>query len=519
MAAIVPRADLEGVWIGGFVYQGSWVSVATRFDREAEGLVGAADVAFSDYEGERGVPLSVPMVEGPRVRFAIASRRGAILVDGRVNEGVLSGKYKFAKASGSFDVVRVVPMSPADRAPFYGAYELSPGHTLAVFEYAGTNLRFVDYESGQQSTLYPTSRDTFVSGPGQTMAAPVAHTFEFDRDAGGRVSSLRWQVTGKREQVARRVAYTEVPLTCTSGSVTLAGTLILPGTGGPYPAIVITPGDFGSNRDMLRGYAYEFVRRGIAALVFDSRGGGESTGEAASSSFDDLAGDVLAWVRVLRARAELDSGKIGLFGFSNSSWTIALAASKSAEVAFIVCQSTSAQHPWEQERFRAERQIELAGFPKDAVASAVQIMDRKFEVARTGAGWDSLQATLEAHEGEEWLPYTNPPSSLERLRAYWDRSFSYDPMPALTRLTCPSLFIFGALDSNVPVEATLPMLRSAIEQSGNKNVTIKVFPKARHDLIEGKNGGPKEFPMSRRFVPGYLDFMADWVAGRTLAGR
>jgi len=118
---------------------------------------------------------------------------------------------------------------------------------------------------------------------------------------------------------------------------------------------------------------------------------------------------------------------------------------------------------------------------------------------------------MEQYAGAHWLAYTNPPSTLDRLRLYWDRSFSYDPVPALERVTCPTVFIFGGVDSNVPVDASIPIIKRAMETAGNHDYTIRVFPNGRHDLIEGKNGGPIEFVRMPRFVPGYWDYVSDWV--------
>ena len=101
---------------------------------------------------------------------------------------------------------------------------------------------------------------------------------------------------------------------------------------------------------------------------------------------------------------------------------------------------------------------------------------------------------------------------MERLRAYWDRSFSYDPVPALERTTCPTLFVFGGIDSNMPVDASIPIIKQAMAKAGNRSYAIRVFPEGRHDLIEGKDGGPREFPLMKRFAPGYWSALADWVA-------
>jgi pimeloyl-ACP methyl ester carboxylesterase len=516
LAATAP-SGVDGLWIGGFLHQEKWVTVSVRLTSQPKGLSGAADVSFADYENERGVALTAVTVEGSSVRFTAPCERGPIVFEGQESDGVLSGTYRFAAASGSFGLTRIMPLTTRERATYFGAYEVEADYFVSIFDYAGSYPRFIDYRSGQQSTLYPVSKDAFVSGPGQTTAYPHAYTFKFFRDAGGRLNGVSWVETkGEREHIGQRVPFVEVPLTCAHDSVTLGGTLILPRGSGKHPAIVITPGDFGSSRDGLKGYAFQFVRLGMAALVFDSRGAGGSTGPLASSSFDELAGDVLAWVDLLRKRQDIDPAKVGVFGFSNSAWTVTLAASRSKDVAFLISQSMSALRPWQQERYRAETQVRLAGYPEDVVQKAARLMDRKFEVARTGQGWDSLQLVLDSYANERWLPYTNPPRNLDRLRLYWERSFSYDPAPALDRVTCPALFIFGGVDSNVPVEATVPIIRRAMKTSGNKDLEIKVFDKGRHDLIEGKDGGPIEFPLMWRFAPGYWDAMSQWVTKRFL---
>lgn len=96
----------------------------------------------------------------------------------------------------------------------------------------------------------------------------------------------------------------------------------------------------------------------------------------------------------------------------------------------------------------------------------------------------------------------------------WARSMSYDPVPAFERVTCPVLIYWGEIDSNMPVEASIPIIEQALKRAGNKDYTIKVFPKGRHDLVEGENGGPKESSRMRRYVPGYWSTMTDWLLKR-----
>src|SRR5262245_35737290 len=78
-------ADLDGNWTGGFVHRGSWVNLSIEL-ASAGGFAGTADVAFTDYEGEREIALTDASVDGTAVRFTIATTRGPIAFEGRVTE-------------------------------------------------------------------------------------------------------------------------------------------------------------------------------------------------------------------------------------------------------------------------------------------------------------------------------------------------------------------------------------------------------------------------------------------------
>jgi alpha-beta hydrolase superfamily lysophospholipase len=83
-----------------------------------------------------------------------------------------------------------------------------------------------------------------------------------------------------------------------------AGVILLQGSGGESR--------WGTNRFI----ADQFARSGIAALVYDKRGSGDSTGDWKASSYDDLANDVLAGIDLLASRPDIDPSRIGLHGHS-----------------------------------------------------------------------------------------------------------------------------------------------------------------------------------------------------------
>lgn len=85
-----------------------------------------------------------------------------------------------------------------------------------------------------------------------------------------------------------------------NGNVTLHGSLLFPTAAGRHPAVVIFHGSGPEARNMtMAGW---FASHGIAALTYDKRGVGESTGDFRQVAFMDLCGDGLAGIDLLKRR-------------------------------------------------------------------------------------------------------------------------------------------------------------------------------------------------------------------------
>jgi hypothetical protein len=101
----------------------------------------------------------------------------------------------------------------------------------------------------------------------------------------------------------------EEPVHFASGTLILAGTLILPSGPPPYPAVFLFHGSGRQARDL--STARWFAEQGFAALAYDKRGVGESTGDFRAGPFMDLCADGLAGVEYLKSRKEIDRRHIG----------------------------------------------------------------------------------------------------------------------------------------------------------------------------------------------------------------
>lgn len=308
----------------------------------------------------------------------------------------------------------------------------------------------------------------------------------------------------------------ELELRVTSGEVTLVGDLYLPSGQGSHPAVVLTHGSEPGNRSH-RGYvrfARAFQRRGIAALVFDKRGVGESTGTYVEAPDLEIpASDVLAWVGLLKRREEVQADQIGVLGWSQGGWVGPLAASKSSDLAFVISISGSGVSPLEQNVFDKTNQFRATGASVEQVQQFAGVIRTVWTYLVTGTGRDEAQSAWDAVQGQDWFTaaYDGPPmmdreTILKHPRmTHFVAHSSYEPAPVLEKLRVPMLAVFGAADTVVPVQTSLDAMRDAFERGGNDRLTVRVVPGADHGLrVPGKNG-------ELRLAPDYPGFVVDWV--------
>ena len=90
-------------------------------------------------------------------------------------------------------------------------------------------------------------------------------------------------------------------------------------------------------------------------------------------------------------------------------------------------------------------------------------------------------------------------------------------MPVLRQVRCPVLAIYGERDTLVPARQSADMWRSTLKQSGNTDVTVKIFSDGDHGLRETTGGTLKDVPTSRGFVSGYFETQRSWALERVSA--
>lgn len=331
------------------------------------------------------------------------------------------------------------------------------------------------------------------------------------------------EFTLRRRGRERPRFHREQAVTFQNGEVTLSGTLLLP-LGGTrrLPAVVFTHGGSPESRLVNKDWALRFVRRRIAALIYDKRGVGESTGDWRTANLDDLANDLLAGVRLLKTRRDIDPRRIAAVGHSQGGTIAPLAAVKSTEIAFVISSSPSAVNYAEQSVYHRASVMRESGFSEEAVRTASGLRERLYVTARLLLANDpraaeerrKVSAELEKYRDAPWLEAAALPPNLDNDKPSRGalELLLFEPLPVWEGLRVPALFVWGDKDTVVPVEKGRGIIERARRRSGARNYTIKVFPNVTHftTVFRPQDAG-WDFP---RVASDYLDATADWLAAR-----
>lgn len=338
---------------------------------------------------------------------------------------------------------------------------------------------------------------------------------------------------------ASPLPYVAEEVTFINGEAKLAGTLTLPEGDGPFPAVVLISGSGQQNRDEdIFGFkvfgviADHLTRNGIAALRYDDRGIGGSTGDVENATSEDFANDVAAAVALLKTKPAIDPNKIGLLGHSEGGIIAPLVVSNTQEIGFVILMAGPGVPGTEVLREQLPALMKANGATDAQIEEALDEQTRLFEAVRTGEGWEQFeakwreqaQAAVDAMSDEQREQLgdiedyvENTVQSMRRgVDSPWLRFFLFfDPAQALRQVKVPALALFGELDLQVLAATNEPAVVNALKEAGNADVTSKVFPVANHLFQPAKTGSSTEYAtLPKEFVPGFLDTISEWILDR-----
>ena len=293
-----------------------------------------------------------------------------------------------------------------------------------------------------------------------------------------------------------------------NGDVKLAGSLIIPADGRrTHPVVLFMHGSGAEGRYASRFLADLFARQGIAALIFDKRGVGASTGNWRQATFSDLANDAIAGIEFLKSRRDIDARRIGIYGHSQGGAIAPLVASQSSAVSFVIASAASGISMAEGERYSLHNSLGATDLSPEEAREAQRYVDLVIESGRAGYRTPGLDSAVMRDSTARWAFAVPPNSSF-----YWIFSkeiADYDPATYWASVRVPVLLLYGAKDQRVQVDESVRNIKAALVTGHNDRYTVRVFPNANHTLrVTSADGSGFAWP---RNAPGYLETLTRWT--------
>ena len=317
-------------------------------------------------------------------------------------------------------------------------------------------------------------------------------------------------------------------------NITLSGTLSIPSKNGTFPAVVLISGNGEHNRNEEFGNFKPFLdisnyltKQGIAVLRYDKRGVGESKGNYESANSFDFANDVTSAIEYLLTREEIKSNEIGLIGHSEGGLIAPIVASQSSNVAFIVSLA-GPSISGDKILLSQQKAIALAkGTDISEVKKNQKFNQDAFEIIKLYKDGDTLRKrmteyiekiSLNDHDKPENMNYDEYVNAqVNGILSPWMVNFlRYNPEKYIEQVQVPVLALNGTKDLQVLASENLTEWKRILENSGNKDVTIKELQNLNHLFQTCETGLPDEYEkLNESFSVIGMREISKWIKKQT----
>ena len=319
-------------------------------------------------------------------------------------------------------------------------------------------------------------------------------------------------------------------------NIRLAGTLTFPNAAGKFPAVILITGSGSQDRNETVFGHHPFLvladyltRRGIAVLRVDDRGIGGSEKGAANFTTENFAGDVLAGIEYLKTRKEINLKQIGLIGHSEGGMIAPMVAASSKDVAFIVLLAGLGQTGEDVIYTQTELLNKAAGASPFVTAQTTKTLknmipilksepdDRRAE-QKINEQFANQTSGMTEEQKKEFAPVERSlRAQMPMYLSSWFRYFiNYDPRPTLKKVKIPVLALNGENDLQVAFRENLDLIASGLKAAGNRDVTVKSFPKLNHLFQTSQTGLIGEYEtIEETMSPVVLETISSWIQART----
>lgn len=331
------------------------------------------------------------------------------------------------------------------------------------------------------------------------------------------------------------VAYREEDVTFANGAVTLAGTLTLPNSAAPAPAVILVTGSGPQDRDENLGLGIKpfrliadyLTRRGVAVLRYDDRGVAKSTGDFAAATSWDFASDAAAAFTYLQGRKDINPKQVGILGHSEGGMVTSILIGQGVPFAFAVSMAGPGAPIQDLMVTQNEKVLRGQGFSDAFIESQLAFLRQAYPliVAKDFKAFEALAADraraqytqLTAEQKKAFKSEDDfikqAVDGLKTIETDWWVGFlSYDPRPDWQKARMPVLGVYGSLDVQVDAEQNGGALEAALKAGGNKDYKVVTLKGANHLMQAATTGNVDEYAqLKQEFMPEFLPTVGDWI--------
>jgi uncharacterized protein len=275
------------------------------------------------------------------------------------------------------------------------------------------------------------------------------------------------------------------PVVFANAGATLRGTLYLPVSRHPVPAVVVFHGASEPLRStpLYRHLSEGLPQLGIAVLLYDRRGTGISTGSE-NVPYQTLADDGIAGANALRAMPQIDAKRVGYWGISQGGWLATFGATRDPSAAFSVAVSAPLTTPETQMEFADANHLRVLGYSATEVDDMLEARKMWTGYLRGAETRAQAVAAIAKIQNQPWYQYMYMPTVAQLKgpsESTWRTQMDDNPLAEVEKVRIPMLFILGSADPWIPVAQTAASLGAVA--ASHHNVAYTVIPDANHLMM------------------------------------
>jgi pimeloyl-ACP methyl ester carboxylesterase len=408
---------------------------------------------------------------------------------------------------------------------FYAAYEALAAR-LAGSEVNAELPVYVAPEAEVKATVRQITPETF-SGPGGTLQARRYDVW-FANPAGAvdanvtiddRARLVRLEIPAASLLVVREDASsvamrqrttrnpTDADVTIPANGFNLAGTLTTPPTVAGRlrtPGIILVGGSGPTDRDetvagipLFAQLAKGLADGGALVLRYDKRGVGQSGGRTETATLADYADDVIAAVKFMSHRKDVDPRQIIVCGHSEGGAVALIAAGREKDIKGVVTMAAPGSKGADLILTQQKHLLDLMKASDQEKQTKIDLQKKIQAAVIAGSGWEGIPDELHKQADTPWF-----------------RSLlMYDPADVMPKVRQPLLIIQGDLDTQVPPADANHLAELARARKKAPPVEVVHIPGVNHLFVPAKTGEVAEYGTlrDRTITPKLAETIAEWV--------